>query len=462
MFKKNRDYDLDLEKVVLGLFILDRHAYGSCRHVVTEDCFYDDSHRLVFKEIAEYWEEGGMIDLITIKCRMCAKGMEEINGYNTAYYLTGLTMDVVQSAHLEAWCFILREFHARRVAIEATKNIDMSGDPFEIAQQIKEKVDKALEVRSSNDWLNTGDITLQLIENLTTPKGEMIGLTTGSRVIDSMNGGFKPGNLIILAARPGMGKSAYMGKIAMDIVRQARKVGIISLEMPAVDVFARMVAAATGVAHWKIDRGQMYDKSESEAVHAKINSFSSLPLFFSDTAKSSAFDIRAKAEKLQRKNGLDILFIDYLQLIESEGKKNKNRENEVSEISRGMKLLAMDLKIPVVCLAQLNREAAKGKPELHHLRESGSLEQDADVVIFIHREWEAGNQTNAHGESTENEADILVRKWRNGRGYMDVKMGWRGETMEFYDLDTTFDRPQPTSLPSATLTIDPTFDNTPF
>lgn len=461
MFKKNEHYDLELEKSVLGVFLLEPHSFGSCRSVVDEHCFYDENHKTVFRAISEYWENGGLIDLITIHRVLCDKGVTEINGGNTAYFLTGLTMDVVSSAHLEAWCFLLRELAAKRLAIKSTKDIDFSGDVFEIVAEIESKVKKAMEVKSSSDWLNSGDITQQLIKNLSTPKGEMSGLTTGSQVIDSMNGGLKPGNMTIIAARPGMGKSAYMGKMAMDIARSGKKVGVISLEMPAVDVFTRMVAAATGVAHWKIDRGQIFDKAESEAVYNKLNSFNALPIYFSDTAKSSAFDIRAKAEKLQRKNGLDILFIDYLQLIESEGKKNKNRENEVSEISRGMKLLAMDLKIPVVCLAQLNREAAKGKPELHHLRESGSLEQDADVVIFIHREWEAGIQQNSDGTSTENEADILVRKWRNGRGYMDVKMGWRGETMEFYDLDTTFDRPQPTSLPIATLTIDKDF-NTPF
>lgn len=410
MFKKFIDYDPDLEESVLGIFLIEPLTFGACYGIVSEDCFYEQKHLLVYNEIEEYWKAGGQIDLLTISRRFYEKGILEIAGHNTSYFLSGLTRSVVSSSHIESWCLFLRELGAKRLMIEATTSGMGKGENvFESAELIKNKIQKALEIKATNDWLNVSNVSQQLLENITNAaENGNSGLSTGFGTLDKANGGFKPGNMVVVAARPGMGKSAFMGKIAKELAMKNKRVGVMSLEMPAADVFARIVSAESGIPFWKIDKGLVTDEDNQNKINESLSRLSHLPIFFSETAKVNSFDIRAKAEKLQRKNGLDILFIDYLQLIDSDESKNKTRENQVSSISRAIKLLAMDLKIPVVILAQLNRQAANDKPELHHLRESGAIEQDADVVMFIHRDWEAGKQVNEDGGSTENEADLLI------------------------------------------------------
>lgn len=439
MIRKHIDYDPELEACVLGIFLLEPHCFGACYGIVSEDCFYMPEHVLVFREIEEYWKMGGQIDLLTISRRFYEKEVLDIAGGKTGWFLAGLMRNVVSSAHIETWCLFLRELGARRIMINLTSGgLNKEENIFESATTIQKKLQKALDIKTTNDWLNITEVTNQLLQNMESARENgNSGLATGYDGIDQVNGGFKSGNMIVIAARPAVGKSALMGKIAKTLVKNGKRVGVISLEMPASDVFARMVSAESGIPYWIIDRGMTSDEETRKKIMNSISLMNNAPLFFSETAKVNAYDIRAKAEKLQRTHGLDILFIDYIQLIESEAGKNKTRENEVSAISRAIKLIAMDLKIPVVVLAQLNRQAANGeKPELHHLRESGAIEQDADVVIFVHRDYVSGKKENEHGDSTEFEADLLVRKWRNGKPH-ELKIKFNPETMDFYE-DTPY------------------------
>lgn len=469
-FKNKIDYDTELERSVLGIFLLEPKSFGSVYGLLTPECFYDENHRMVFEKIESYWKEGGQIDLLTIAYQFHREEVLVIGVMNTCAFLTMLTMNVVNSSHLHTWCLFLRELHAKRI-MEMISNGGIKGETiFDTAQKMQEEITRALAVKATEDWIH-GDQLRQMMEEKLTRSSEGIktGISTSFPKIDARNGGFKPGQMVIIAARPSVGKSLVLGRISTNAAQSGRKVGIISLEMITTDVFTRIVSAETDVPYKAIEQSILMDDAQKNLVYNKIHSLTKLPIFFSENTRVNIFDIRAKAEKLHRKFGLDILLIDYLQLVESVGgKKNENRQEEISKISRGMKLMAMDLQIPVIALAQLNRniESRSGKnryPMLSDLRESGSLEQDADVVMFIHSDYKLGVKEDPNtGKTTEFDRDIIVSKWRNGEADLQIKMQFDGSRMKLMDYpDQEYTRPQPTALPSATLNIDKDF-NTPF
>jgi replicative DNA helicase len=241
--------------------------------------------------------------------------------------------------------------------------------------------------------------------------------------------------MVILAARPSVGKSALLGAICMYAAKQGKKVGIISLEMSNTELGARFAALETNVEYHKIFRNKMKEDRERDMVYNKLNELAHYPIKISDKTNVNVNDIRAKVAQLKSREGIDILFIDYLQLMETEEKKTYNREQEVAKMSRGLKLLAKEFEIPIIVLAQLNRESEKltnKKPQLHHLRESGSIEQDADTVIFLHRDFKSGILHNEHGQSTEFEADLIIAKCRNGE-LREIKIGFDPPKMRFFD-----------------------------
>jgi replicative DNA helicase len=457
-FKKNIDYDLDIEKSVLGIFTIEPNSFGSVYGILSADCFYDANHKAVYDLIERYWKDGGQIDLLTIAHQFHSQGKTDIGGQTVGFYLSGLSMNVVSSAHLRTWCLILRELYAKRIMHMATHGGITGDNIFETAQKIQAEINKAFQVKATEDWVSGEKLHAMMSEKMTKSAQEgNSGISTSINKIDERNGGFKPGQMIVIAARPGIGKSALMGSIATNAATNGSTVGVISLEMPVVDIFSRIVSAETNVPFKSIDKNLLFDEAQKNLVYSKIATLSRLPIFFSETAQVSIFDIRAKAEQLQRRSGLDMLVIDYLQLIESTGiSKNSNRENEVSKISRGIKLLAMDLKIPVIVLAQLNRnvESRTGKsryPILSDLRESGSIEQDADVVIFLHSDFKSGHETDESGNSTESERDAIVAKWRNGESDLQVKLKFDGPTMKFSEIDhypTISDKPNSPALKS--------------
>lgn len=438
-FKNHIDYDLDLEESILGIFLIEPGCYGSVYGLVEAACFYHKPHKKVYEAIDAYWKSGGQIDLLTVARYMYDKGILEVDGCNTGFYLTKLTKNVVSSAHIKTWCLYVRELYAKRIMHQATHGGVKGEDIFQQASNIQSLINKALEIRNTDDWLTGDTVAQQLIESMAKAKENGgIGVSTGVSTIDDLNGGFKPGQMIVLGARPAVGKSAFFGRIALRNAIAGKKVGVISLEMPAKDVFARMVASETNTPFWQIDKNEIAEEGQRNCVYNGINTVSQMPIYFSETARVNIHDIRAKADKLTRRYGLDFLIIDYLQLIDSHLTGNKNRENEVSEISRGIKVMAMNLGIPVLALAQLNRnvESRKGKdryPQLSDLRESGSLEQDADVVMFLHRDFASGVTEDESGRSTENDARLIVAKWRNGSPTA-VDLHFQGDTMKFSEF----------------------------
>lgn len=456
MFVENIDYDLNLEASVLGICVNDASAFGRCYNLLIEECFHNLDHMQLFKIMYELFNSGYPIDMLTVIRYYGKLGIIKVGDGTPAYFVANLSQSILSDAHVEFWAKDLRDLAAQRLMITYSHTpYDYTKSASENATDRQEKLRRIAEVRVADDWLHISDVVKKLDTHMQEmAAGKELGLTTSFSELDAINGGFRPDNLIIIGARPSVGKSALMGRIATHVAAKGKVVGIISLEMGDSEILGRLVSAESDIDHSKIDRNKFCewdikkDVEERAKVYEILGSMSKLPIYFSDAADVNWNDIRAKAHKLQAKHGLDILLIDYLQLVEPEADKKTIREQEVAKISRGAKKLAKSMHIPIVMLAQLNRsvnEKGDKKPELHHLRESGSIEQDADVVMFLHRDWMSGITTDAQGASTESSADILIRKWRNGTT-MDMKIGFNGPKMKFYELDgekknNVFDNP---------------------
>jgi len=377
-----------------------------------------------------------------IQFSITEKGIHEIEGQYLDHFVSKTTNYVVSTAHLEYHALLVKQMYCERELLKIKNtSLDMSVDTLDRIKEMRQRLETISSIKNVNDWSTMSEMLIDLSKHMEMVKDkELIGVPTGFRGLDLVTGGFADTNLIILAARPSVGKSALLNKMAIHAATNGYNVGIISLEMPKIQIAARMGSVVSDIDFYKIFRNRMEDEQQTEQLHSYFQSLSDLPIMISDKTNVNVSDIKAKALQLIHKKKLDILFIDYLQLVESEGgNKNYNREQEVSKLSRGLKLMAMDFNIPIVVLAQLNRESEKTstkKPQLHHLRESGAIEQDADGVIFLHRDFKVGIIADENGNSTENQADILVAKWRNGE-ITDIKIGFDPPKMNFYDLETT-------------------------
>lgn len=440
LFKEFIDYDIELEEKVLGVFLMEPLSYPLVISILRDECFYGVKTKSVYGAIKEIYEKGYGIDYLVVQRYFFDKKITHIEESNIQYIITTLQAGVVSSAHLVTWCLMLREMAANRLMVQIKNSGGLNGDAFEEATKLQDQLRDVLDIKVTDDWVHISKVSVKLGKHMDEmlKNGGIMGVSTSIPSLDASNGGFRDTNLIVIGARPSVGKSAFMGRIATHAAFKGKTVGIISLEMDDKDIFARNVAAESDIPHWQIDRNILEDEeNERTKVYQAMEKLSKLPIYFSDTAQVSLIDIRAKIERLKQKHGVDLLIIDYLQLIEPGDPNNKNREQEVSKICRGLKLLAMNMKIPVIILAQLNRQSEeKGdkKPQLHHLRESGSIEQDADVVIFLHRDWVSGIKENPEtGGSTKYEADLLVRKWRNG-STSDTKLHFDGPTMKFSEI----------------------------
>lgn len=421
-YQKNVHYSQDLEMAVLGACMLETTAFGRTYGLVDDKTFYYTGHGKIYQTLKDMYESGLPIDVLTV-CDLLTRvqGVEQIQNMDTAYFVTRLTNSVVSTSHLEYHCHILKSMWVERQLI----NLTHGGLPE--AANAKEQItalQKTLHDLASgsvmSEWKDMSELMVELYEHQSQmEKTQGMGITTGLRQLDRHNGGFHPGQVVVLAARPSVGKSALMGQMALSMARDGKKVGIISLEMNNAEIAGRIAAIDSDVNFDSVYRGLFKDDQQRQYVYNRINNHTSqLPIMVSDKTNVNIHEIRSKAMKLKHQFGLDVLAIDYLQLVEGEDN-NRNRENEISRISRGAKVLAKELGIVVIALCQMNREVTKRKgndryPQLSDLRESGALEQDADVAMFLHRDFMSGFPEKEDGSSTEYEADLVVRKWRNG------------------------------------------------
>lgn len=439
-YQKGVHYDLDIENAVLGICMLESGAFGRVYGLLETDCFYSTGNKDVFTALKTMYQQGMQIDLYTV-ANYIQRSIQklELDGFNTAYFITRLTNYVVSSAHLEFHCYLIKMMWTEREIIKLTNGgANLTGDVRQQVTDLQKKLQTLQERTVEHDWV---DMT-QLMVDLYRHQEEMkltggVGKPSGIVSLDRENGGFHNGQLIVIGARPSVGKSAFMGGIAVEMAKLGVTMGIVSLEMSNTEIAARLAAYDTDTDFNVVYRGLYRDMEDAHRLYQKIgNSTSALPIYVSDKTKVNIPEIRAKAEKLKALHGLGCLVIDYLQLVSSKEGYNRNRENEIAEMSRGCKIIAKEMNIPLILLCQLNREVTKRKggdryPQLSDLRESGAIEQDADVVMFLHRDFLSGYETDIDGNSTENQADLVVRKWRNGKSNFIVPLEFEGTKMKF-------------------------------
>lgn len=434
-------FDKAIEQAVLGSCFLERNAFGRIHGLLKRECFYAEGHQVVFDALQDMWHRNLPTDMLTIVPYLFRKGITTLDKWDIPGYLLKMTNAVVSTAHLEGHALLIREMWCEReiVRIRHTPG-ETSRSAMEKIGLLQKELQELTAIKVTFDWSDMGDVMMRVSQHMMEVEGRtLIGQPTGFSEVDTVTGGICNTNLTIIGARPSVGKSALLNTMAMAQARAGFEVGIISLEMPKVQIGARMLSLESGKEFYRIFRNKFPDKDEFNRVMDSMGRLNHLPIYISDKTGVNIDDIKAKAAQLLWKKKLKHLYIDYLQLIEGRGadeNKKYNREQEVSTMSRGLKRMAMEFEIPVTALAQLNRgsEGTNSKiPQLHNLRESGAIEQDADNVMFLHRPWKSGIKTNEDGSSTELDAYLIIEKWRNGQ-LGNFKIGWDPPRMEFYDL----------------------------
>jgi replicative DNA helicase len=441
-FRKDVHFNLDFENAVLGICLLEVGAFGRVYGMLDVESFYSSGNQKVYAAMKTMYQQGMQIDLFTLTDFIFrVQGEEVLEGWNTQYFTHRLTNYVVSSSHLEFHCYLLKSMWTEREIIRLTHGgANLSGNVREQITELQMKLLKIQQNATEHDWT---DMT-QLMVDLYRHQEEMkksggVGRPTGFYTLDKENGGFQSGQLIVIGARPSVGKSAFMGGIAVEMAKKNLTIGIVSLEMSNTEIAARLASYDTETDFHVVYRGLYRDTLEAERLYQKIGTTTStFPIYVSDKTRVNVPEIRAKAEKLKALHGLDCLMIDYLQLVNPpEGQpRNRNRENEIAEMSRGCKIIAKEMNIPVLLLCQLNREVTKRKgtdryPQLSDLRESGAIEQDADVVMFVHRDFMAGIEVDENGNKTDRQADLVVRKWRNGKSNFIIPLDFDPPKMKF-------------------------------
>lgn len=411
---------IDAERALLGAIMLKPDAIHEVSDIVSADSFYVEKHRIIYRAMTDLAGSGNPIDLLSVTNRL--KEMNELDRAGGGSYTAELVSAVPTSANLKYYAEIVQKKAMMRGIIEAASDISQIGyDEGRDIEDIVDAAEKRLgEVTSSptmRKFVALGDELKEAWERLDSlSKGdhEMRGVPTGFRSLDNLLAGFQRSDLIILAARPSMGKTA----LALDIARQTAikhgtPVGIFSLEMSSQQLVDRMLAAEAGVDAWKLRTGKLTTDQEFESLRNAMESLSKAPIYIDDQPANNALVMRSVARRLKREHGIGLLIVDYLQLMSTTGsRQSDSMVQQVTEISRSLKTLARELDVPVLALSQLSRaiEQRRGRPRLSDLRDSGSIEQDADVVMFIHNEDRYKENT----EEKSNVTEILVEKHRNG------------------------------------------------
>ena len=409
--------DMLAEQCTLGGMLLSQEAIADVFDAVRGPDFYAPKHEIIYSAILELFNRGEPTDVITVTDQLSKTG--ELVRAGGADYLHTLTSIVPTAANAAFYADIVQEKATLRRLIEVgTKIAQMGytaqGDITELVNQAQSQVYEVSKAGAGEDYVplvDSIDAAVALMENAQKRGGEMVGVPTGFQKLDEMTHGLHPGQLIILAARPAVGKST----LALDIARNAsirhkKPVIFFSLEMGRAEIAMRLLSAESRIYLQAMRKGNLSDNDWSRiaSVRGEINS---APLYIDDSPNMTLVEIRAKCRRLAKRVGLEMIVIDYIQLMTS-GKKVESRQQEVSEFSRALKLLAKELGVPVIAISQLNRNSERSenkKPELSHLRESGSLEQDADVVVLLHREDMAKRE-----EERDGLAELIVAKQRNG------------------------------------------------
>jgi replicative DNA helicase len=428
--------DVMAEQSVIGAMLLNKDAIADVLETLKPHDFYRPAHELTFEAILDLYSRGEPVDAITVAAELTRRGdMGRVGGH---VYLHELVASVSVAANAGYYAEIVREKAVLRRLSEAAMKIAQlayrgTGNVSDIVDQAQQAVYDVAEGKASEDYQPLSELmepTLDEIEAIGSRGAAMAGVPTGFVELDELTNGLHAGQMIIVAARPGMGKST----LGLDLARAASiKHGLcsafFSLEMTKSEIVMRLLSAEANVPLNHIRKGDMNDE-DWERLAARMSQVSGAPLFIDDSPNLTMMEIRAKARRLKQRNELQLVVIDYIQLMTS-GRKIESRQLEVSEFSRQIKLLAKELEVPVVALSQLNRgpeQRTDKRPQISDLRESGSLEQDADIVILLHREEAYNRDTQRIGE-----ADFIIAKHRNGQT-ADISVSFQGRYSRFANM----------------------------
>lgn len=437
-YRNHIHYDEMLERAVLGACLLEKDAFARIYKLVEPEHFYGQQNAMIMRTLTEMWADGKVIDLITVNLEIHQSGRHTKFFDIPQLYIMQLTNEVVSTAHLEHHALYLREMFAKRELIRIQSEAGAGNDDTLIKIiEMQEQLSRVLSVRSTDDWLDMSRVMLGLNKHMDDVRGkDILGVPTGFPTLDTITSGLIGTELVVIGARPSVGKTAFASGLIVNAARKGYTVGVINLEMPHTQVGARLLSYDSGIEFWRIFRAKKLEGEEQRLFEA-IATMGTLPIYISQSTYATASEIRSKAIKLRNKAGLGMLVIDYLQLIEGEGKGNETREREVARLSRALKMLALELNIPVLLLVQLNRDSEKSPakmPRMSNIRESGAIEQDADKVILLHRDWKSGVEIDEQGRSTENQATIIIEKNRNG-DCTRLQVNFHPDTMKFYEGD---------------------------
>ncbi len=418
----------EAEEAILGAIMLEKGAFDTVIEILKPECFYVDAHQRIFKAMQSLAGKNSQIDLLTVVEEL--KFKEELDIVGGAFYVTRLTNAVVSSANIDAHSRIVLQKFIQRELIRISGEI--IGDAYEDSIDVFDMLDDAESklfgitnnhLRKNFDEIETVLIkTIKRIDDMRNRQEDITGVPTGFASMDRVTYGWQPTDLIVLAARPSVGKTAFALNLARNAALHPTKptpVGFFSLEMSSSQLVQRILSAESEIWLEKIARGQL-EEHEMKQLHNKgINRLTKAPIFIDDTAALNIFELRAKCRRLKNKHNVGLIIIDYLQLMSGSGDRNANREQEISRISRDLKGLAKELQIPIIALSQLSREVEKRKegnkmPQLSDLRESGAIEQDADMVMFLYRPEYYDITANEFGENNKGETHVKIAKHRNG------------------------------------------------
>ena len=430
MFGKVPPQAKDLEEAVLGAIMLEKNAFDVVVEILKPECFYVEAHQRIFRAMQGLQQKNSPIDLLTVVEEL--KFREELDLAGGPFYVTKLTNSVVSSANIEAHSRIVLQKFIQRELIRISGEIigdayEESTDVFDLLDEAETKLFEITNNHLRKDYASIDTVlvkTIQRIEDLRTRQDEITGIPTGFSKLDHITYGWQPSDLIVLAARPSVGKTAFALNLARNAALHPTKptvVGFFSLEMSAGQLVQRILSAESEIWLEKIARGRLEDHEMKQLYKKGIERLASAPIHIDDTAALNIFELRAKCRRLKNKHNVGLIIIDYLQLMSGAGEnRNSNREQEISRISRDLKGLAKELQIPIIALSQLSREVEKRKegnkmPQLSDLRESGAIEQDADMVMFLYRPEYYDITANEMGESNKGETYVRIAKHRNGQ-----------------------------------------------
>ncbi|MEZ4807541.1 MAG: replicative DNA helicase [Flavobacteriales bacterium] len=435
----------ELEQAVLGALMLERNAVNEAIDILQPESFYVDAHRRIFDVILGLFRNDQPIDILTVTEELKKRGELDIVG--GPFYISQLTNKVASSANVQYHARIISQKHILRELIRISAGTmrdayDDSADVFDLLDKTEQDLYTITSGNLKRNYEPMSDLiqdAIAQIENAKTKTGGVSGIPTGFIQLDKLTAGWQRSDMVIVAARPAMGKTAFVLSMARNIaVEHKRAVAVFSLEMSSTQLVTRLIASEAGISSEKLRKGDLSD-SEFTILHQHIARLTNAPIYIDDTPGLNIFELRAKARRLKSQHNVDLIIIDYLQLMTAGGdSRGGNREQEISSISRSIKSIAKELDVPIIALSQLSRavETRGGdkRPMLSDLRESGAIEQDADIVCFLYRPEYYKIYEDEHG-STLGVGEVIVAKHRNG-AVDTVRLRFIPELAKFADLET--------------------------